>query len=53
MGRGRHGGRGFLTRAMYLENGTPPSRAKAHSIREAVARIPTQAKNWVMITMQI
>jgi hypothetical protein len=43
----------MLTRAMRLENGRPPSRAKAQSIREAVVRIPTQANNWVMSIMQI
>ena len=43
----------LLTRAMKAEKGRPPSRAKAQSIREAVARIPTKEKHWVMIIMQI
>ena len=33
---------------MYLEKGTPPSRAKAHNIREAVATMPTVANICVM-----
>ena len=32
-----------LTRATYLEKGSPPSRANAHNIREAVATMPTVA----------
>ncbi len=43
----------LLTRAMRPENGRPPSRAKAHSIREAVKRRPTKENNWVIIIMQI
>ena len=42
-----------LTLAMVRENGRPPSRAKAQSIREAVAKTPTQAKIWATVTMQI
>lgn len=32
-----------LTLATYLEKGRPPSRANAHSIREAVATVPMVA----------
>lgn len=41
-----------LTLARYLDPGRPPSRANAHNIREAVAKRPTVAKNWVTIMTQ-
>ena len=34
---------GGLTLATYLEKGSPPSRANAHNIREAVATVPMVA----------
>lgn len=46
-------GQASLTRETNLENGMPFSRAKAHSIREAVKRLDTVAKIRVMMTMQI
>ncbi len=42
----------MLTLARYLDPGRPPSRAKAHSMREAVATRPTVAKNWVTMMTQ-
>lgn len=42
----------WLTLAMYLEPGSPPSRANAQSMREAVATMPTVAKNWATMTIE-
>lgn len=41
------------TLAMYLERGTPPSRANAQSILDAVARIATVEATWVIIIMHV